>query len=344
MSNFNLISVATKRDLPILKANVRMTNHLNQFTHICWTVVLNLDTSDFKKTCAELEILERELLGQVKFTFLNMDTSQVESVREPSYQHGFGMNQAANWHAGDDSTLIFLDPDFINLEQNWIRTKLSAHKASKLKVMGTSWDPSSLKEWIDFPAPHFFIVQSNVVRNFSLLPGTNLPLLYKDIGTKSKFSQWANQSYETCSELRRGCVRLRSFFGILAVYFFFHLNRFRILKIVVPDGLLHKAIRRVRVQSGIIFEHFYSTRAEKAMKVIRSNSDWKKSPIVVFKYLLLGSESQNLRLERPEIELSRMEFLGENGTVTAVHARGVGANFETHTEIQQVIKELMMPK
>ena len=344
MSKFNLISVVTKRDLPILKANVRMTNHLNQIGRICWTVVLNVDSSDFKAACAELEILEGELLGQVKFIFLKMGSTQVESVRAPSYQHGFGMTQAAKWHAFDDSTLIFLDPDFINLGQNWIRTKLEAHKKSKTKVIGTSWDPSSIKEWIDFPAPHFFIVESNVVRDFSLLPGTNSASLYKDIGSKLKFSEWANQSYETCNELRLGCVRVRSFLGVLAVYLFFHLNQFRLLKKVVPDVFLYKVVRHVRINSGIVYEHFFSTRADKAIKLIRSNSDWKKSPRVVFKYLLLRSESQDLRVSRPEIEDSRMEFLGENGRLIAVHARGVGANFETHAEIQAIINELMRHK
>jgi hypothetical protein len=344
MSKFNLISVVTKKDLPVLKANVQMTNQLNQVTSISWTLVLNMDSSDFKRACAELEILESELSDNVKFVFLKMDSSRFESRRHPSYQHGLGMNQAIKYHDSDESTLIFLDPDFVNLEKDWIKNKLEAHRTSKQKVMGTSWDPSTLKEWIDFPAPHFFMVQSNVVRNFSLLPAESPTLFYKDIGPKLKFSKWANQSYETCNELRRGCLNSRSFVGILMVYLFFHLNHFRMLKIVVSDDLLHNTVRRTRMQSGILFEHFYSMRTENGIKKLISNKGWKRSPIVVFKYLLLRSESQNLRVTRPEIEHSRMEFLGENGSVTAIHARGVGANFETHTEILEVIKTLITPK
>jgi hypothetical protein len=344
MTKFNLVSVVTEKDLPVLKANIQMTSHLNQDTNISWTLVLNMATSEFKSACAELEILERELSGKMKFVFLKMDSTRFESLREPSYQHGLGMNQAVKFHDSDDSTLIFLDPDFVNLEKDWIKNKLEAHRASKQKVMGTSWDPSTLKEWIDFPAPHFFMVQSNVVRNFSLLPAESPTLLYKNIGSEVKFSKWVNQSYETCNELRRGCRNSRSFVGISIVYLFFHLNQCRILKTIVSDNLLHNTVRRTRMHSGIIFEHFYSMRTENAIKKLISNKGWKRSPIAVFKYLLLRSESQNLRVTRPEIEHSRMEFLEENGTMTAIHARGVGANFETHPEILEVIKALIMPK
>ncbi len=343
MTKFNLISVVTNKDLPVLKANIQMTSQLNQSVSICWTLVLNMDTSDFKDACANLEILESHLSGKMKFILLKMDSSRVQSLREPSYQHGLGMNQAVKRHANDDSTLIFLDPDFINLEQDWIKNKLEAHRTSKQKVMGTSWDPSTLKEWIDFPAPHFFIVQSNVVRNFSLLPGESPALLYRDIGSKLKFSKWANQSYETCNELRRGCLSPRSFVGRLIVYLIFHLNRFRMLKTVVSDEFLHNLVQRTRKHSGILFEHVYSTRTEKALKKLISNKDWKRSPIVVLKYLVLIGESQKFRVNRPEIEHSRMEFLEENGSVSAIHARGVGANFETHKEILELIKTLMVP-
>jgi len=339
MQKLYLLSVVTPRDLQLFKINVEYTAELNKEKDVTWIIVCNGDGFEFVNFRVQLENIG---LGNIHFIFHNFDFSTLpkNKLHQQSFEHGFGINYGVKNSKLDPGTLIVIDPDFIFIRANWLCLILKNNKLRRRGVIGTSWDPARLKDWGDFPAPHFMALSTDRALRVDFTPRDKNVNTWSSNRTHRNHLNWINQRIETGSKLRSRNQVIKSSLLKFQLMIIFNLHQlFPGFKLISENYLFGK-VKKIQLSGGIIFDHSHSYRSKKALKTLIDIDYWYLFPEITFRYLVFLRNKMNFNNVNKDFFVSPLEFLNYGNEKVAVHARSVGTKFVSRMDLELYLNSL----
>lgn len=322
---YSLISVVTENDIDILQTNIKYTRMLNKGKDINWILVCNNKNQTFlnmKKSILSFDTSKNDKIEFIEFKF--SVPVNVEAGLFPSFEHAQGIHTAikANYFISDK--FVIIDPDFIMIMDNWLENLDAYMVRGKKQIIGTSWDPAAVKDWIDFPAPHFQMISCEIMSQLDYTP-SNLPRKkFSEISQSNtfEFNKFASHRFETGYIMRDKFSKLTNkIFDILVLMIYVLTKRIPIINEYVSEKILN-LVPNILAKHGIIFQHLYSIRMKKAIRKIKSYKFWFIFPQLLFRFLILEYSNKYLKNLEVDSYVSKMEFLAFDNKLAAIHARG----------------------
>lgn len=124
-----------------VEANHSLIHSLNPDTQYQMVVVDN--------TGQTTEIIRKQNLTYIPGTTSPHDLS-------PSLHHALGI--AASLPHVHTRYVLFLDPDFFIVRQNWIRLAIAHMRQHRLSIFGAPWHPKHFVKWRYFPCTHCLFI------------------------------------------------------------------------------------------------------------------------------------------------------------------------------------------
>ena len=206
-------------------------------------------------------------------------------------------------------------------------------------VIGTSWDPARLKDWGDFPAPHFMSLKCETAANADFTPKNKRGTLLKSNGTVFNFLKWINQRIETGSKLQTRKQIASAAFLKFQLMIFFNFHRLLPNSKVCNMDYLYKKVKSIQTNGGIVLEHSHSYRSKKALKNLKEVNFWYLQPEITFRYLVFLRNKAKFNNIPHEFFSSPLEFLNLEDEIVAVHARSVGSKYVSENDFRNFLKK-----
>lgn len=129
-------------DASYLEKNVRLTNRLNPRFEGRWIVVDNTPNADVHLSAPKVDVLP----GVPRMRSLDLGSQHHAAALEK------GLREVRT------RFVLFMDPDFYVLRNDWIATLLSYVQERQIGIFGAVWNPRWFHQYRDFPSVHFMLI------------------------------------------------------------------------------------------------------------------------------------------------------------------------------------------
>lgn len=233
----------------------------------------------------EIPQLRRMLIEISRFPeylfVINQEVTGIPEASRGSYEHALGL--ATGLRSKEFQGIIYIvDPDFFILQKNWLQSTARYLKHSHSGYAGAMYDPSDVKQWIDFPCLHFFYFKEEKIEEFiqNLMPNlvtidSKVKVPFRE-SLEKKLSSSAELGYKLRSIKINKSVFFRfqsyAFFSIIATLAtYFKLKSFGryafIYRCLIGIGI--KYLRQHQKKQGIILVHGTTSRSHKLLNAIQ---------------------------------------------------------------------------
>jgi hypothetical protein len=134
------------KNTSILKKNIEITSLLNENAHVQWLLIDNTLRLDTQKSFSEVV---NDIRKRNTFIFLKGEKYKKYPYASGSYHHGAAINKALKYVSS--KYLLILDPDFIIIRKNWIKSVINFMRSCKLNFFGAPYFPERFTKYRYFP-------------------------------------------------------------------------------------------------------------------------------------------------------------------------------------------------
>ncbi len=343
----HLVSIVTNSCLPYISENLKLTSELNTDSNYVWTLVTKKENGEELR-----KIIENNLgIRQFKYHVIEVDQTEIDSSfadkrnsHLPSYEHAYLLDIAILRIKDKASHIFVVEPDFFLLKKEWINylNKIHYRDYSANTFIGTSWDPSILKDSMELPAPHFLSIKLPVPSSFSFTPSLNKRASQKEAKNLRKLSKISRQNVETGYLMYKNTIAIRSIY--CRIYFkALQVSTFSRSKLFNYEEIMN-LYRLLRIKQGILFEHSYSKRMKKRRKYLVDFSALKYYPSLVLRIISFDYSEKISKKRYVDLSyFSNHQFLLLGSTLIAIHCRKnlFGSDFNETSKLIRMAKELI---
>jgi hypothetical protein len=276
-----------------------------------------------------------------KYLFVsNQEVVGIPEGYKGSYEHAIGL--ITGLQSIDSKGIIYvIDPDFFILQDNWLEDTARYLESSHSGYAGAMYDPSDVKQWMDFPCLHFFLFTERNVQEFiqNLMPnlvpieskvkGPYFESLIKKLSSSGElgFELRLEKMYKSAFVLIQNDILL-PFIVPLATYCKAKSSRVysAFYRILISIGI--RFLRRQQKKQGVILVHGATKRSKNLLREMQKEVKPIMNSRIAYRVLILEQQARMSSYSSDFTWTSGVEVYFLDEILFAIHLRSFRNKFE----------------